>query len=479
MIERLPTPWGLVRSGVAPDHPKIKSVTRVYEKTAAHPRFRYFGNVSFGEHVVARGPARALPRDRLRDRLADGPPARHPRRRAARLARGDRVRRLVQRPPRPHRPGGRPRVGRARRRDRQRQRRGRRRADADAERRGARADRHRRPRARGARAQPRAGGRRGRPPRPRAGRLHQPRAARARRADRRRRGRRRRTNSSARSPCTTRPPSRTRHRGATSRSCAATPAHADRRAQARRAALPALAGRADRRRGRRAVAASSSCATSSCADEDGALRARATEQSETISAGLVFRAIGYRGEPLPGVSFDERAAVILNEGGRVLDPDSRAPLPGEYVVGWIKRGPSGVIGTNKKDAQETVDAMLADLAPSANGAGPAAAGRGRRDKAHAQPARRRGDRGAAARAPAGARHVLRLGGDRPSRARARRARRAPAREADARSTRCCASPPPKRPDGPRRRFHLDLRTSAAALRLPPVKHRRGAPIQGQ
>ena len=51
MIERLPTPWGLVRSGVAPDHPKIKSVTRVYEKTAAHPRFRYFGNVTFGEHV--------------------------------------------------------------------------------------------------------------------------------------------------------------------------------------------------------------------------------------------------------------------------------------------------------------------------------------------------------------------------------------------------------------------------------------------
>src|SRR5271155_4611677 len=51
MIERLPTPWGLVRSGVAPDHPKIKSVTRVYEKTAAHPRFRYFGNVTFGVHV--------------------------------------------------------------------------------------------------------------------------------------------------------------------------------------------------------------------------------------------------------------------------------------------------------------------------------------------------------------------------------------------------------------------------------------------
>src|ERR1700736_197376 len=51
MIERLPTPWGLVRSGVAPDHPKIKSVSRVYEKTAEHPRFRFFGNVNFGDHV--------------------------------------------------------------------------------------------------------------------------------------------------------------------------------------------------------------------------------------------------------------------------------------------------------------------------------------------------------------------------------------------------------------------------------------------
>ena len=51
MLERLPTPWGLVRSGVAPDHPKIKSVTRVYEKTAEHSRFRFFGNINFGEHV--------------------------------------------------------------------------------------------------------------------------------------------------------------------------------------------------------------------------------------------------------------------------------------------------------------------------------------------------------------------------------------------------------------------------------------------
>jgi ferredoxin--NADP+ reductase len=97
------------------------------------------------------------------------------------------------------------------------------------------------------------------------------------------------------------------------------------------------------------------------------LRAQPTDERETIPAGLAFRAIGYRGIPLPGVPFDERSAVIPNSAGRVLDPDSGAPLPGEYVVGWIKRGPSGVIGTNKKDAQETVDALLADLAPSGGG----------------------------------------------------------------------------------------------------------------
>ncbi len=91
------------------------------------------------------------------------------------------------------------------------------------------------------------------------------------------------------------------------------------------------------------------------------LRAKATEERETIPAGLAFRAIGYRGIRLPGVPFDEHSGIIPNDGGRILDPASGSPLPGEYVVGWIKRGPSGVIGTNKKDAQETVDAILADL----------------------------------------------------------------------------------------------------------------------
>ena len=105
----------------------------------------------------------------------------------------------------------------------------------------------------------------------------------------------------------------------------------------------------------------------------GGLRAQPTDERETIPAGLAFRAIGYRGIPLPGVPFDERSAVIPNEAGRVLDPHTGVALPGEYVVGWIKRGPSGVIGTNKRDAQETVDAILADLSPSGerNGNAPA------------------------------------------------------------------------------------------------------------
>jgi ferredoxin--NADP+ reductase len=94
---------------------------------------------------------------------------------------------------------------------------------------------------------------------------------------------------------------------------------------------------------------------------DGRLRAEPTDERETIPAGLVFRAIGYRGIPLPGVPFDERAGTIPHDSGRVLDAASGTPLPGEYVVGWIKRGPSGVIGTNKKDASETVNELFADL----------------------------------------------------------------------------------------------------------------------
>jgi ferredoxin--NADP+ reductase len=101
------------------------------------------------------------------------------------------------------------------------------------------------------------------------------------------------------------------------------------------------------------------------AGPEGALRAQATQEQETIATGIVLRAVGYRGKALPGVPFDERRGVICNEGGRVREPEGGAARRGEYAVGWIKRGPSGVIGTNKKDAQETVDAILADLAQGA------------------------------------------------------------------------------------------------------------------
>lgn len=98
------------------------------------------------------------------------------------------------------------------------------------------------------------------------------------------------------------------------------------------------------------------------ASEDGGLRARTRGEADTLPVGLVFRAIGYQGVPLAGVPFDPMAAVIPNEGGRIVDPAGAGPLPGEYVVGWIKRGPRGIIGTNKPDAQETVRALLEDLA---------------------------------------------------------------------------------------------------------------------
>jgi ferredoxin--NADP+ reductase len=110
-------------------------------------------------------------------------------------------------------------------------------------------------------------------------------------------------------------------------------------------------------------------------DESGRIRAHDTGERETIECGLVFRSIGYKGIGLEGVPFDEGRGVIPNEGGRVADPESGEPVPGSYAVGWIKRGPSGVIGTNKKDAQETVDHLIEDAkagrVPAASVPGPA------------------------------------------------------------------------------------------------------------
>ncbi|MDQ3675566.1 MAG: FAD-dependent oxidoreductase [Actinomycetota bacterium] len=99
--------------------------------------------------------------------------------------------------------------------------------------------------------------------------------------------------------------------------------------------------------------------------DDGSLRARAVgEDAETIECGLVLRSVGYRAVPLPDVPFDERFFVLPNERGRVLTPDGE-PLPGVYSVGWIKRGPTGILGTNKRDAEETVSCLVDDLRAAA------------------------------------------------------------------------------------------------------------------
>jgi ferredoxin/flavodoxin---NADP+ reductase len=107
--------------------------------------------------------------------------------------------------------------------------------------------------------------------------------------------------------------------------------------------------------------------------DDGTLRARpAGDEVETIACGLVLRSVGYRAVPLPDVPFEERRFVLPNERGRVLTPDGD-PLPGVYAVGWIKRGPTGILGTNKRDAEETVSCLVEDLGartltPPASGA---------------------------------------------------------------------------------------------------------------
>ncbi|MBN1202640.1 MAG: FAD/NAD(P)-binding protein [Anaerolineae bacterium] len=95
--------------------------------------------------------------------------------------------------------------------------------------------------------------------------------------------------------------------------------------------------------------------------EDGSLRPRPTGQTEVIPVGLVFRSIGYRGVPLPGVPFDQSSGTIPNDQGRILDANGQHVV-GEYAVGWIKRGPTGIIGTNKPDSQQTVDLALTDAA---------------------------------------------------------------------------------------------------------------------
>lgn len=107
------------------------------------------------------------------------------------------------------------------------------------------------------------------------------------------------------------------------------------------------------------------------ADEQGRIQAVPTGERETIPCSLVLRSVGYRGIAIDGVPFDERAGTIANREGRIVDADG-ADVPGAYCAGWIKRGPSGVIGTNKKCATETVDGLLADVAEGRLAGGTAA-----------------------------------------------------------------------------------------------------------
>jgi ferredoxin--NADP+ reductase len=94
---------------------------------------------------------------------------------------------------------------------------------------------------------------------------------------------------------------------------------------------------------------------------NGALVAKGTGTFELIEAGLVLRSIGYRSVPIEGVPFDRTTSTMSNRAGRIVHPSSGETVPGEYVVGWAKRGPTGLIGNNKPDAAATVEAMLADL----------------------------------------------------------------------------------------------------------------------
>jgi ferredoxin--NADP+ reductase len=90
-------------------------------------------------------------------------------------------------------------------------------------------------------------------------------------------------------------------------------------------------------------------------NDNGRIVAKDTGERDEVPAQLVVRAVGYRGVPTPGLPFDERTGTIPHTAGRIEGRRN------EYVVGWIKRGPTGVIGSNKKDSQETVNTLIADL----------------------------------------------------------------------------------------------------------------------
>ena len=312
MIERLPTPWGLVRLGVAPDHPKLKTVSRAFERIAEQPGFRFLGNVEVGrdlhhDDLVRLYDAVIYAVGAQTDRRLGIPGEDLPGSWA-----GHRVRGLVQRPPRLPADRVRPR-GRAGRRDRRRERRARHRADARPHARGARADRRDRRLDRGHRelADPRD--RRRRAARAGAGRVHDAGAAGDGRARRRRRRRR---------------SGRPRGRGAEGherraqprRAAGARGARAGGQAAPRRLPLLPVAGRDPRRgasRGRSSSSATSSTRTSAPCRRTSARRCR-------VRSGLPQRRLPRRRAARRRLR-RERSGTIPNEGGRVGGRASTAP----------------------------------------------------------------------------------------------------------------------------------------------------------
>ena len=412
LLDLLPTPFGLVRAGVAPDHPKIKSVTRMYEKTAARDGFRFFGGVALGEDIT---------RAELLERYhavvyavgtVDRQPARDPGRGPPRLARGHATSSPGTTATRTPATSEFDLSGDARRRRRQRQRRDRRRAHARARPRRAGADRHRRPRARTRSAAAQVEevvllGRRGpaqaaftNPELRELGELSRADVSSTRRA----RARRRQPRVAE---------SRGRGDREAQRRDAARLRRAPRSGDASHridAALPALARSRSSARARDGqVTGCGSCTTGSSPAPTAACARSPTDREEVIPCGLVMRSIGYRGEPLDDVPFDERRGLIRNTAAACATRTA-SRCPASTSSGWIKRGPSGVIGTNKKDAADTVARIVED----------AEAGR------LPEPADADAERIAAwlRDARAGARQVGRLAGDRRARARPRRAGRA-------------------------------------------------------
>ena len=353
VFEKLPTPWGLVRAGVAPDHPNIKAVTRIYEKTAEHPRFTYFGNVEFGRHLsredlLARyhaviyavgtpsGRPMSIPGEELPGSAAattfvgwynGHPDHRYAQfdlscRRAIVIGNGNvalDVARILALSPAEL-------------------------ARTDiADHALVALDRSRI-------EEVVVIGRRG------------PEQASFTHPELRQIGEMSNADVLVDPAEVTVPeqfregrPSKTAERNLSLLQHYAT---RPRRGHARRVALRFLLS-PTRVIGEQRVEGIELERNVLERAEDGRLRVRPTGARAVVPAGLVLAAVGYCGEPLAGVPFDAARGLIANQSGRVLGPDGEPTR--EYVVGWAKRGPSGVVGTNKKCAFETVRALTQDL----------------------------------------------------------------------------------------------------------------------